>query len=129
MEILDMCLRESGVSCPTVLNEVLRSVTVVVFVVVTVLRVGDKDLDTTYDEDVIEGVTEEAWFDEVNCEDVTVDVPIDAESPEVSTGDDVPMDAELDINVEDVKEDVLGAIDDVAENDPSLVLSLMISAN
>lgn len=123
-DTLDICLWKSGESCETLLA--LRSVTVVVFVVVILARVGDKGLDTSEDDredDVDKEGTEPS--DVLKFDDEDVFVVVD---------DDV---------IEDIPKGVLEVVDDddddFTEDVPKaagcpndelcLVFLVMISAN
>lgn len=95
-----------------------RSVTTVVFVVVILARVGDRGLDRTDDDDdITDDGTEASDVLKVDDGDVIEDIPEDA-----------------DVVDDDATEDVCVAadgleVDDDDDNDPCLVLLVMMSAN
>lgn len=124
-DTLDICLWESGESCETLLSVALRSVTVVVFVVVILARVGDKGLDTSEDDredDVDKEGTEASDVLKFDDEDVLVVVDDDVT-------EDIPKGVlEVVDDDDDFTEDVPKAAG-CPNDELCLVLLVMISAN
>lgn len=122
-DTLDICLWKSGESCETLLSLALRSVTVVVFVVVILARVGDKGLDTSEDDredDVDKEGTEPSDVLKFDDEDVFVVVDDDVT-------EDIPKGV-LEVVDDDFTEDVPKAAG-CPNDELCLVFLVMISAN